>query len=363
MTAAITFTFGGTWTTSANVLSFSMSAGRQNATDTYGAANGEIVFRRVAGNTANLDAIVPGTEVEVPNANCIFKVTDVINDYGMTTTMDTVTITFEGGLADANRANLNGYNAASADLATLFFDVMNEANVTAALSTLNNPDCDGTTVYSVADWVQQLATTIDGRIDDSGGGVLLYDKYNFTVFESGGDALVFSDGTVALGSGNIRISYDQIVFTSLGENYYTQVVIDPESHAAQTSTAAGATAPYRVLQLNTFNANTGQAQDYADYLVSLYSDPTHKRVSSVSVNGTSTNASLLFGVLGQTAISYLCRIIFRGTTYNAVIEGWSYTATPEDDRYTFYFSGADLNNFLILDDADRGVLDANRLGY
>ena len=83
----------------------------------------------------------------------------------------------------------------------------------------------------------------------------------------------------------------------------------------------------------------------------------------MSVLGQSTNAELLFRNLGGYAIAKTVEIIFRGTTYNAVIEGWVVSMTPGESRYTFYFSGADLNNYLILDDTDRGVLDANRLGY
>jgi hypothetical protein len=56
-------------------------------------------------------------------------------------------------------------------------------------------------------------------------------------------------------------------------------------------------------------------------------------------------------------------VTFRGTTVTCLIEGISLTATPEGARYTYDVSGADLNNYLVLDDAVFGKLDNNKLGY
>jgi hypothetical protein len=39
------------------------------------------------------------------------------------------------------------------------------------------------------------------------------------------------------------------------------------------------------------------------------------------------------------------------------------SATPAGARFTFYFSGADLNAYFLLDDLTRGTLDFNKLGY
>jgi len=39
------------------------------------------------------------------------------------------------------------------------------------------------------------------------------------------------------------------------------------------------------------------------------------------------------------------------------------SATPAGASYTFFVSGADLNSYLILDNATFGKLDSNRLAY
>jgi hypothetical protein len=56
-------------------------------------------------------------------------------------------------------------------------------------------------------------------------------------------------------------------------------------------------------------------------------------------------------------------VTFRGTVYQSVVEGITVTATPESSRYTYYLSGADLNNYLVLNDTVFGTLDYNKLGY
>jgi hypothetical protein len=62
-------------------------------------------------------------------------------------------------------------------------------------------------------------------------------------------------------------------------------------------------------------------------------------------------------------IGYAVTVTLRGTTYYAIIEGASFTASPASSRYTFYLSGADLNSYLILDNVVQGRLNFNKLGY
>ena len=360
---------GGPWEPTTEMLSLAITAGRQNALDTYGATTAELVFRRTSANTADLDLLVPGTIVTIQDvaqlgSPMFLQITDVANQYAIPSNADLCIVTMEGGLATANRAWLNNYSLAKDGFLEQIDTVALESGVTMSGVSDSNPETDGTTITSVADWIQKLVTTVNGRIDDT-SDIIIYDRfyYDSWIDIDTSDTLVFSDGTIALASGQRRLSYQDIVFTSLAENYYTRAIVDPDNHAAQVSTLVGATAPYRVLQLDTFNSSTGQAQDYADFLLSTYSDPAHKRIASVTVNGASTNAQYIFANLALEAIAATVSIIFRGTTYNAVIEGWAVTMTPGDSLYTFYFSGADLNNYLILDDPNRGVLDEIRLGY
>jgi hypothetical protein len=56
-------------------------------------------------------------------------------------------------------------------------------------------------------------------------------------------------------------------------------------------------------------------------------------------------------------------VAFRGTTYQCIVEGVTMSASPASSSFTFHLSGADLNAYLILNNAVFGRLDFNKLGY
>jgi len=171
---------------------------------------------------------------------------------------------------------------------------------------------------TIGDWANLVTLSMNGRMKDDGPsfGLTFYNQYYkaTNVFNN------FSD--VRGPSAN---PYTEITFDSLADNYYTQVAVDPESFAEQRVQTGAA--PYRTYKVNTLNASTGQALDYANYLLATYQNP-------------------------------------RGTTYQCIIEGAAFSGTPQGGVYaTYYVSGADLNNYLLLNNAVYGRLDSNKLGY
>jgi hypothetical protein len=162
-----------------------------------------------------------------------------------------------------------------------------------------------------------------------------------------------------------EFSYDQIDFNSYADNYWTQVSVTPLGSSVVTVTQAGATTPYRTYSINTLNSSTGQATDFANYLASLYSTPQF-RIASISCLSTDSLNVQIDKLGTQTPVSYpgmRVTVKFRGTTYSAIIEGVTISATPESSRYTFTLSAAEQNNYLILDSTVYGRLDYNKLGY
>jgi hypothetical protein len=159
--------------------------------------------------------------------------------------------------------------------------------------------------------------------------------------------------------------YDQINFASYSDNFYTQVTVDPEVPAAQT--VQSGSSPYRSYTVNTINGTAGQALDYANYLLNNYKTPK-VAISSISCLANAQN-NMELDALGMGPIKAARQIgrrvtvTFRGTTYPCIIEGYSFSAVPGEARYTYYVSAADLNAYLILDNATFGKLDSNRLGY
>jgi hypothetical protein len=160
--------------------------------------------------------------------------------------------------------------------------------------------------------------------------------------------------------------YKQINFDSLADNFYTQVTVTPESYSAATVTQSGATTPYRTYSTNTINASTAQATDFANYLLGNYSTARFA-ISSFTCSAEAQSSFQLdkigYNALLTRAPGSQVSVAFRGTTYQCIIEGVTMSATPAGASFTYYVSGADLNAYLLLDNAVFGKLNNNKLGY
>jgi hypothetical protein len=228
----------------------------------------------------------------------------------------------------------------------------------------NTQPLGATTVSSTwADWLNKVLITLNGRIWDS-------DDINirvFTPFEQKIGTINFSD----VANNATNQVYKNVNFGSYADNFYTQVTVDPESFAPVTVDTG--TGNYRTLLMNTLNASTSQATDFANYLLANYKDQdfallsfsclaeaqTVFKLDQISAFYPGSGVETGFASLPGTQVN----VTFRGTVFSCVIEGASMTATPESSTYTYYVSGADLNAYLILNNAVFGRLDFNKLGY
>jgi hypothetical protein len=260
----------------------------------------------------------------------------VYNSVTNTGNSDRLTIMGEGSLAQWGRARGNGYAMAAATSSVQIAAAATASGLTATsnYSASDNPTLAATTVSnSWADWFNQFTVTNNGRIRQGSNQITATNQV-----------------------------YDNLEFHSLGQNYFTQVTVSPESFTAQT-VQTGAS-PYRNLNIQTFNSGTGQALDFANYLLTQYGATTFS-LASVSCLAEAQNTMKLdaIGTGLWDCIGYAVTVAFRGTTYYAIIEGATFTADPGSSRYTYYLSGADLNSYLILDNVVQGRLDYNKLGY
>lgn len=161
--------------------------------------------------------------------------------------------------------------------------------------------------------------------------------------------------------------YDGLQFDGLADNYFTEVVVTPQSGGAQTKNYGSA--PYRTLELSTYSLSTGDgsAANLAALNLNLYKLPTLgvSQLSATSAGQHTQNLDTL-GVtdleFGDLVMRYVL-VDFRGTTYAAQIEGAVLTATADQTRITYYLAPATYAGWLTLDDATLGVLDQNRLGF
>ena len=357
-----------TFTALANTQNITLSIGRQALIDSYGADTCSIDVWYPTGYYSPISAMVTGTFLKITNTTTskiiwYGRISDTQVNYGIVYNTgthvgnsDRLTILGEGSLAQWGRARGNGYAMAAGTASAQIAAAASTSGLTATsnYSTSDNPLVAATTVTnSWADWFNQFTVTNNGRIRQGSNQITALSKYS-----SFNSTVNFSDTS----NNATNQVYDNLEFHSLGQNYFTQITVSPESYTAQTVQTGSS--PYRNLNIQTFNNGTSQALDFANYLLTIYSASTFA-LASISCLAEAQNTMKLdaIGTGLWDCIGYAVTIAFRGTTYYAIIEGASFTASPESSRYTFYLSGADLNSYLILDNAVQGRLNYNKLGY
>ena len=154
------------------------------------------------------------------------------------------------------------------------------------------------------------------------------------------------------GTGTNPIEYDRLAFSSLADNYAPVIEIDPDTGSNVTVGTGRRTEVF-----NTYSFNTNEATSLAQYYEVLYS----------SDEATPAEVSFLWSGIPAGRQEYLdffdiADVTFRSTTYETLAIGFAITASPEDTRQTLYLAPANITNYLILDDANFGQLDNNRLG-
>ena len=357
-----------------NVVNINVNVGRQRQLDQYSASTAQIVIRYPTGYASPITQLVPGTTIEIKNTatnlrNFLGRISNVQVQFDKPYTSgvgngDYLTISCEASLAEFGRKSGGGYAMAAAKLETQFGAVSAQTGYYLTLdSGVGNQDLSATTVNGTwADYLNLVALTLNARIIDVWDFLAVQPRTLFVSPFLIRDSLVnFSDTT----NNATNQVYDGITFASYADNFYTQVTVDPEVPAAQTVTSGSA--PYRTYTVNTLNATTGQALDYANYLLNNYKTPT-VAINSISCLANAQN-DMKLDDLGSgpndcgRQIGKRVTVAFRGTTYPCIVEGYTFTAQPGDARYTYYVSAADLNAYLILDNATFGKLDSNRLGY
>ena len=368
------------YTTLNNVVSFNINGGRQRQLDQYKADTATIVMRYPTGYASPITALKAGTTIRIlltstgsilgwPQVYAGY-INDVQVEYGIpyaggVGNADYVTISLESHFARFGRQQGLGLAVPASDIGSALSYVSFYSGSTVGNGpTVGSKTVSATTVDATyGDWLNQLLSTVNGRMTDeiypysSAQTVILDPSYLRT------PSVAFSD----VANDATNQVYNKITFDSAAQEFYTQVTVDPVAYAAQTVQTGSA--PYRTLQLNTFNSSTTDALNYANYLLNNYKTPV-VAISSITCSAESQNVFKLatLGVVAPAAnlsgcVGYQVGITFRGTTYYGVIEGWTVSGTPAGSSYTYYISGANLNAYLILGNAVFGKLDSNRLGY
>ena len=367
-------TDGTTFTDLTNVQNITINAGRQAQLQAIQATTATVEIRYPTGFASPITALVAGTIIRIRNTNTIYpypnapmmfgRISNVTAIYGIpfqggVGQSDYLTINVEGSFAALGRMQGENYVITSTDLAAQCVEASTETGLDISKDGPNTAIAPTTVSGTWGDWLAQVALTINGRMHD----ITLTDRVSLlSPFAQNIPTTGFSDV-----ANNINNQvYNAITFDSLSDNFYTQITVDPQDFAAVTVTKVGATAPFRTYQVNSLSASTGNATDFANYLLGNYQDASFA-ISSITCSAEAQNVFQLDGFENGPNFSDFMgmqvNVTFRGTVFACLVEGVTISATPAGASFTYYFSGADLNAYLLLGNPVLGQLDNNRLGY
>lgn len=338
-----------------NVVGFSCSNGRRSKTDTYSAATANLEIRS-GGLPASwvLGALV--VVEQDSSAICKGYITNVDYNYNFATNADTYTVSLEGYLSFFGRSVLTNFTMSNQTTGAAANAIASAISGTGkTISAIRTRSYVDTSTYSgpAQNLITSLVSMEQGRLDDYGsflrflGRDFTYQDFSEPWAPIIPQYLFADDGTSGYST------YDNIIFSALSNNYFTYTQIVPNSVATQVAGSGN-----RTLSLNTYDISTTQAQDLANYALAEF-DATTSVPVEISVKSTMTLQPGFLSQLAGYRIGTQTVVKFRGSTYNAVVEGFTISGTPEEMRYTFYLSGFEQNNFLVLDDPVFGVWDNN----
>ena len=324
----------------ANVQSVTLNIGRQHQLNQYSANTGSVVIRVPGLYFAPSPFFVTGTWISISVRQAggtyyelfVGKINNVTLNYGVkyqssVGPADYATLSLEGSFAQWGRVQGKSYAMPAGTWDDQVGDAFTETGLSAPVFAGGSTNLAATTVSgSWGDWLSKSLLTVNGRMIDWGDYIGLYDQYFRRGFnEYGGFSDTTNDAT--------NHTYTNINFSSLADNYYTQIRVAPEGLAAQTVQTGSA--PYRTYEVNTLNATTSDALAYANRLLTTYST-TNLKLESLTCHLPSQIGGI--PAYGANLVSEVVSVIFRGTTYYGIIEGMTWSGTPDNAFATFYLS-------------------------
>lgn len=379
MTARFTLVFeyydGSNWVAIPNAQEISWSWGRRTITEPKAASTAEVRGRCGSSfPTLQVGQLVQfKIDDTVRGGTAVFggQLSDLKINYGMVQNLDTYVINIEGPWARAGRYFDDFVLTAgdtTAEAWENYTEVLPPPGQDGVFSftfttTVPTPAASvGSTVSafsantSLAAVLQLIATTEVGRIIEK----QLHDSTDQDIdllLRSNLLELPIKTFTDVPGDWGTAYSYDALDFRALSDVYGDRVEIDPVA----LSVAAAGTGT-RTQRFESVDQTDVQAQAHAEYVLNLLAalGEVPFSIRTQAVNQTEDD---LLDYFSQFINGYKIDVVFRGTTYSAIVEGGSARATPDNVVSTLFLSGQDQNAYLILDDTTFGKLDENKLGF
>ena len=349
---------GGSPTTLTNIQEITFTKGRRNVSDQLRAGTGIITGRR----PDLLPAIEIGDEVSITirptggvGYNYRWRVADLRIMYGTTAAYDTWEMDIEDTFAVLGRGTFGTSWAAGTSASSAINTVVTNFGGTTVTNLATKSLLSAQVIVSQngLDVLNIIAATEQARFETSYSSgsphLAIYGRgwqSNLTTYD-------FSDD----GTGTNPIRYQSIEFAGLADNYANNVRVEPVGGTAMSSGTGAYT-----YSTQSYSRNDSEALNLAQFLLGVFNtqdDQPSEIQFRVSANtGTAAdNVLALCGAMSQASIK------FRGTTYQAVLEGFTVACTVDDVLVTGYLSSPQYYPLFILNNTTFGILGQGRLGY
>jgi hypothetical protein len=357
-----------------DVLSFSGFDGRQNYNDNYAGGSFNITIKN---NTNQIVNFPRGTDVYIvlDTGNVAFQgnVSNIdYNDYPGGTGLSTATITCIDQISKAGKWQLQDFTGYTATKTVTQAKKTNESFTglktpeVLELTSLGLSDASAVASYSgtILNRLNLLCQTEKGLLQARSAGIYFTARNNIST----------TAGSVSLTRSTVStttIAYENFKRTAVGDNFYNQVTVTPETVAEQQANNTTSQTAYGVAgySLTTVDASTTQAAGLASWLANMQGDPTTLRyeVTFTDAGNNSTAFTDLFLNL-RTFNDVMVSLQWQAQgqslqTVNTIFEGMNYSGTPSETRITLYLSPNEYYQYFILDDAVNGILNTSRLGW
>ena len=368
------FKQGSTWYNLPDVQAVDIMRGRRLQIDDYGIDNASLLTRNPSGWTTapklgdqiSVYIYAPGYVVgqdEFPMFNG--RIRDVAINYGQVPSEDEVTVSCEGIQADWGRAQLVNFSLPQQLTDESILDIGDEVGLDTAQFFGRSTNSAITFTGNALDLVNQITRTEEARMFSQNYFTATPQLWWYGRNYNDQSTFYFTDNSAAPVTGAQK--YEQIEFRSSADNYYNEVVVDPEAVATQVATLG--TTPVYSLTKDTRDYSTNQAADHALWLLNNFQNK-NQAIASITYTDVQQSSTISTGaaniiplLIGARPIATQFQIVFRTSTFNTIGEGFQISARPGQTRFTIFMSGQDQNAYLVLNDAIYGKLDNNKLGF
>ena len=157
----------------------------------------------------------------------------------------------------------------------------------------------------------------------------------------------------------------------IGNNFYNQVTVQPETVAEQQADNSASQTAYGVsgYSISTVDATTTQALGLANWLANMQGDPNTLRYE-ITFTDVNNNADAFADFFKDYKVDRIAMVSLEWQAQgqstevvNTIIEGFSYSGNPSQTAVTVYLSPVEYYQYFILDDNIYGRLGGDGIVY